>query len=309
MNLLKMYSAIFPPLQIISVILFLFLIQNCKTEEDSFSETNRKALINLISSRNSNSSTNAFQTTFINNCKTISPTVQDGFLNNVEDSYTIDDMIFANDLTQETIEARSAFKTGCSNLWDGGVVPFEIDPSFLNTATLYSAFTEWENRTVLRFIRKTSLHKDYIYITPSTGCSSYIGRVGGAQSLNLATSCSYKNMLHEIGHAIGFYHEHQRFDRDDFIIINTGNIQADKLGSFSKLFPSYSFSSTYDIYSIMHYTPYAFSANSLPTITLKDFSNNFGNTGILSNLDIENANTLYRNSFKLINNIPVGYYR
>lgn len=308
MKLLKIYFPPFSPMRIISVILFLFSIQNCKTEGDSFSDTNRKALVNLISSRYTSSSI-TFQTIFLNNCKTISPAIQETLPTSLEDSYTIDDMIFSNGLTQETMEAKSAFKTGCSNLWDGGVVPFEIDPSFLNTATLYSAFTEWENKTVIRFIRKTSLHKNYIYITSSTGCSSYVGRVGGAQSLNLSNSCSYKNMLHEIGHAIGFYHEHQRLDRDNFIIIHTGNIQADKLSNFNKLALIYSFSSSYDVYSIMHYTPYAFSANSLPTITLKDLSTNFENTGNLSSLDVGNANALYRNSFKLINNIPVGYYR
>lgn len=31
-------------------------------------------------------------------------------------------------------------------------------------------------------------------------------------------------MIHELGHAIGFNHEHQRPDRDDFILVHLDNI-------------------------------------------------------------------------------------
>ncbi|HMV44888.1 MAG TPA: M12 family metallopeptidase, partial [Leptospiraceae bacterium] len=98
-------------------------------------------------------------------------------------------------------------------------------------------------------------------------------------------------------------------DRDNFITIHTENIQPNKLSSFKKLFPSYSFSISYDLYSIMHYTPYAFSYNSKPTITLKDQSANFGNLGTLSTIDVNIVNQLYQNSFTTINNIPAVYSR
>lgn len=290
----------------------LLILQNCKSDSEKLTEVQRNTLFYLITpSRPQTTSSSAitYQTTFVNNCKTISNPVKISMEAKEEEVYSIDDMIFSNLERTESNMVRSAFKTGCSNLWDGAVVPFEISPTFSNIGSLYSAFTTWESQTSIRFIKRTNLHKDYIYITSSSGCSSYVGRNGGKQSVNLAPSCSYKNILHELGHVIGFYHEHQRVDRDNFIIINTENILADKLSNFNKLLPSYSFSLNYDIYSIMHYTPYAFSANSRPTITLKDQSINFANLGTLSALDIENTNALYKNNFKVLNAIPSGYYR
>jgi hypothetical protein len=291
------------------LIFFNFLILNCKSEVSNNSEIQRNIFFYLVTPQNSNPSNDSaepYQTTFANNCKTVSSSIVELEGANSDFPQIIDDMIFSNQ--NDSSVGRSAFKTGCSNLWNGAVVPFEIDPMFSNVDILYSAFKAWESSTVIRFIKRTNIHRDYIYITPSTLCSSYVGRIGGSQNVNLASNCNYKNILHELGHAIGFYHEHQRVDRDNFISIRTENILADKLINFNKLFPSYSYSS-YDIHSIMHYTPFSFSANSKPTITLKDETTNFGNSGMLSSLDTENANALYINNFKVINNIPSGYYR
>lgn len=297
----------------IYLLIAILILQNCKSDSEKLTEVQRNTLFYLITPTRAqtavSNSSSTYQTTFVNNCKTISNPVNISMEAKEEEVYSIDDMIFSNLENTESDLTRSAFKNGCSNLWDGAVVPFEISPTFSNISSLYSAFTAWENKTPIRFIQRTNLHKDYIYITSSSGCSSYVGRSGGKQSVNLASSCSYKNILHELGHVIGFYHEHQRVDRDNFIIINTENIQADKLNNFNKLFPSYGFSNSYDINSIMHYTPYTFSANFRPTITLRDQSTNFGNIGTLSTLDIENATAIYKNNFEILNNIPSGYYR
>lgn len=294
-------------------ILLTLLFPNCSSEKKDITEIQRNILFYLITPPHSNVSqsspnTNNYQTIFANNCKIKSISLQEGNAGNLDYPPIVDDMIFSTEEMNSDIELRSASTSGCSNLWNGGVIPFEIDPRFSNVNILYSAFATWENQTVIRFIKRTNLHKDYIYIISSNECSSFVGKRGGAQNVNLSPSCTYKNILHELGHVIGFFHEHQRIDRDNFITIHSENIQPNKLSSFNKLFPSYSFSS-YDLYSIMHYTPYAFSYNSKPTITLKDQSVNFGNLGTLSTIDVNNANQLYKNSFTTINNIPSGYSR
>ena len=63
-------------------------------------------------------------------------------------------------------------------------------------------------------------------------CYSYIGRIGGQQIMSLDSSC-YNNgqpgtVLHEFMHALGFYHEQSRYDRDNHVTINWSNIQAGK---------------------------------------------------------------------------------
>jgi len=52
-----------------------------------------------------------------------------------------------------------------------------------------------------------------------------VGAVGGEQILNMGDGCQYVGLvLHEFGHAIGYYHEHNRPDRDDTVEIMWDNI-------------------------------------------------------------------------------------
>lgn len=61
-----------------------------------------------------------------------------------------------------------------------------------------------------------------------SGCYSYVGRVGGSQTINYPQWCldQYGSVQHEMLHALGFYHEQSRFDRDDYVTIMWDNIQA-----------------------------------------------------------------------------------
>ena len=64
-------------------------------------------------------------------------------------------------------------------------------------------------------------------------CYSYVGMIGGAQTLSLdagcfrctATGCKPGTPQHEFLHALGFHHEQSRTDRDDYVTINYDNIQ------------------------------------------------------------------------------------
>ena len=56
-----------------------------------------------------------------------------------------------------------------------------------------------------------------------------VGVVGGEQVLNMGPGCEYVGLvLHEFGHAIGYFHEHNRPDRDDTVKILWENIQSGK---------------------------------------------------------------------------------
>ena len=49
----------------------------------------------------------------------------------------------------------------------------------------------------------------------------------GAQTLSIGRGCEYDGVIiHEIMHALGFYHEQSRSDRDDFVEIMWENIKA-----------------------------------------------------------------------------------
>ena len=60
--------------------------------------------------------------------------------------------------------------------------------------------------------------------------------------------------MHELVHALGFYHEHQRPDRDNFITINKANIEQEDEYEFNKISSSLtdSLGESYDYESIMY---------------------------------------------------------
>lgn len=55
---------------------------------------------------------------------------------------------------------------------------------------------------------------------------------GGRQTLSLGSGCIQKGIIiHEMMHAVGFFHEQSRTDRDDFITILWNNIQPGMQGT------------------------------------------------------------------------------
>ena len=105
-----------------------------------------------------------------------------------------------------------------------------------------------------------------------------------------------KIVLHELGHAIGFFHEHTRPDRDEFIDIIYDNIRDGAESNFYKNQPgrTNTLGLGYDLQSVMHYSRNTFSKNGSDTIRAKDPSvTSFRSSQQLSPLDIAKANALY----------------
>lgn len=63
--------------------------------------------------------------------------------------------------------------------------------------------------------------------------NSELGMSGGQQVINIA-DCMRSVIAHEILHALGFFHEHSRADRDDSIVVNFNNIRIGKRHNFYK---------------------------------------------------------------------------
>jgi len=146
--------------------------------------------------------------------------------------------------------------------WTNGVIPYVIDASLSRqTNLIQSAMQDYHLNTCLRFKPRTT-ERNYIKLFSGQGCYSYVGMVNrGEQPLSLGNGCHYKGtIVHELGHAIGFFHEQNRSDRDTYLIIYWNNIQQGMESQFALLAPNQNLLLTgFDHDSVMLYGNFAFS--------------------------------------------------
>ena len=101
-------------------------------------------------------------------------------------------------------------------------------------------------------------------IFENTGtCSSRIGvafyPLPISQTINIG-KCAHLlgHIKHEMMHTVGFYHEHSRSDRDEYIEIEWNNIPAEYQAQFTTYRWTVGYGEKYDYDSIMHYSSRAF---------------------------------------------------
>jgi len=164
--------------------------------------------------------------------------------------------------------------------WTNKIVPYVIHSIYPDSVrnTILEAMREIESDTkhgstyCVRFTPRTT-QTDYIYVAPQDGCHSPVGRHGNRQIISIGKGCERKGtIMHELLHTLGFYHEQNRYDRDNYVVVHMDNVPSARKDDFAKLSSSEmtTLGTPYDFQSIMHYSPYIFAVDgSKPTITPK----------------------------------------
>ena len=150
-------------------------------------------------------------------------------------------------------------------------------------------------KTCLKFVKREK-EADFIEFDFTKKTSrSHVGRIGGKQEIYLSKSVRDFKVVHEVMHALGFWHEHQRPDRDGHIEILEDNIFPQAKNQFDPLRPDQWEKSnlTYDVDSIMHYSSKA-GAKRDNLLSLKKLDGSKIPTNkVLSRGDIDLLNTFY----------------
>jgi hypothetical protein len=178
---------------------------------------------------------------------------------------------------------------GAEYRWPGGVVAYVTKEAV--QPRVEAAIAHWEQSTPFHFVKRT-VETDYLSFEARNGCWSRVGRRSGEQVVSLGTGCGVGAAVHEIGHAIGLWHEQSRSDRDNYIEVVWENIDPKQQHNFDKHVQDGEDLGDYDYDSIMHYPATAFSINGQPTIKAKGGAS-IGQRNGLSKADISAVRMMY----------------
>lgn len=181
--------------------------------------------------------------------------------------------------------------------WPDNTIPFTfVGQTAAEQATVLAALRDFEAQTCIRFVERTD-QTDYVYITRSeAGCWSWVGRLGGAQQLNLDPDCYAEVVIqHEFIHALGFFHMQSAWNRDEYVRVMWENIIPGMEHNFDKVNPDTTsqFYEAYDYYSIMHYPGWAFSSNGQDTLVAIQAGVELEYRWIMTPVDVRRIENMY----------------
>lgn len=208
-----------------------------------------------------------------------------------------------------SVGTQSVVVASPSLRWPYGVVPYTMSDYFPSSQThtaISNAMAHIEANSGVKFIPRNG-HTNYVQFVPHSKCASPIGMQGGRQTIKLGEHCQTTKthhvsaIVHEILHALGFYHMQSRADRDNYITVNYDNIVDDREHNFDKLSfsdPSVVHMGNYDLTSIMHYHQFTTDPTFVHDINVPMFTVNSGpGTQVsgytLSNTDIASLQEIY----------------
>ena len=178
--------------------------------------------------------------------------------------------------------------------WLDGVIPYVLSDEISagQRRQVHRAIDHWNDRTIIRLRRRFN-EEDFVrFVLAEDVCMATVGRVGGEQTVGCDVGDGFGtgSVIHEIGHAVGYFHEHQRPDHDQFVRVNLGNIEAGKEHNFDIRLGGTTLS-PYDFGSIMHYPEDAFSdgGDTIEPLHGEDIGQRDG----LSEFDIKGVCVLY----------------
>jgi len=209
------------------------------------------------------------------------------------------DIVYTKDIERVVKGETSFFDALANKQWYQRTVPYTIDSRHWSELVqpIEAAVRKFNEQlgSCIKWIRydnvdaiKNAGYRNYVMFISAGGCYSNVGMMGGEQKISLGQGCrQLGTVIHEMVHALGFFHEQSRDDRDQHIKIFWENIMRNMGFNFKKM-ETDKLGHPYDIDSVMHYPPYAFSKDGRKTIEHIGYPKrtNFGYAQQLSKIDV-----------------------
>ena len=147
--------------------------------------------------------------------------------------------------------------------WPAGVIPYDVSQlTPARQALALRAMQRWmDTGANIKFVPRAG-EAEYVHFTGRTDAgnnTSLVGYQKGRRAdINITAFWWGQNEwmpAHELGHVLGFFHEHQRWDRDQFITVHYENIKPGRAPDYDWIAQTNWLvnSLPYDYQSIMHY--------------------------------------------------------
>ena len=189
---------------------------------------------------------------------------------------------------------KNAIGTSTLSLrWTGGRIPYSIDYDMPDQGRITTAVNLWNNSLggAVRFVPRAS-ESVYLRFVRGSGCSANVG-MAWINTVTVGDGCATGNVIHELGHSIGLYHEQAREDRNYYVRVLTDNIATGYLRDFTQKISSADDIGPYNFDSIMHYSAYAGTVNGFPTMETIPAGIPIGQRNGLSAGDIAGVRQMY----------------
>ncbi len=208
------------------------------------------------------------------------------------------DVLIGDEKDLPGLMQNRVIKVARSAKWPQGKIPFVIDGSVVQQEKVIEAVEYLNTFTNLKIVPREN-EEDYVLFTRGeSDCYSYAGRKGGMQEVFLTPQCGIREILHEWMHTIGFLHEQNREDRDQYVQILWDNIEEVNRPQFKKLPNDYMgvVGRPFDYQSIMMYSSETFSMfPGEPALLTSDGEVIPRTSNLLSDEDIARINQGYPN--------------
>ncbi|CAK5063722.1 unnamed protein product [Meloidogyne enterolobii] len=167
-----------------------------------------------------------------------------------------------NDIPTISRNKRQAINsvTFPTSLWLNRTVPYTFGNSISEErrTRIRQALSFWADQTCLSFreeeLFQSNQSETRLQFGKGNGCSSYVGKQEGDQYVSIGEDCDQFGIItHEVAHALGFFHEQSRWDRDQFVSVSLDNIRHGYEDQFDKVKETLLFYSKHFYVLIVHF--------------------------------------------------------